>query len=616
MQRGAAPLTAVRGYVDDGHMRSRAALLLPLLLAADGAAALRAQQSLHVRAPVARRIRAPPLASIDLEKQRGLLTDVPDGTAAAVGLAPVQPGQPTYPPTPTLRECLAFTIPALGIYAGPTIMSLIDAAFIGQSSTVELAALGPATTISDSVPFLLLFLSIAATNLVAKSHAAKDGLATSRIARTSLILGGIGGAVLGAATFMGAAPLSRLYCGPRVALASLCGQYVLIRALALPAVIVASIAQAICIAVKDTKTPMIAVALSAVLNLLGDFVLVSGLGMGINGAAWATIISQFCAAGLLLRVLARRSILGRSPSSGDTASAPAENTMTTGQTVLSLLSFIPFLFVMIIKVGMHNACAATAATLGGSAAAAHTALLAVAWLCFMCGDVGSSLAQAFLPAFATTRTTSIADAPNGSAAATAAAAAATAIGEGGGPADVSTELLAYVYPDGEDGGESPTNAVAAAPEVTSSSSFDLMAAWPTLVQLLRCTVSISAAVCAGATLFVGVFASLITPDPAVVRQMRKVLPIMIAALSVHGSAVSLEGLLLAQKAFRSLTITYVGVGISVAALLALVRSSGAGLAGVWGVYVWYSAVRVLAFAGFGGLISGWLRRRQAVSVTA
>ena len=47
-------------------------------------------------------------------------------------------------------------------------MSLIDAAFVGRVSTTQLAALGPAGSISDSVPFFMLFVSIAATNLVAK----------------------------------------------------------------------------------------------------------------------------------------------------------------------------------------------------------------------------------------------------------------------------------------------------------------------------------------------------------------------------------------------------------------------------------------------------------------
>ena len=60
----------------------------------------------------------------------------------------------------------------------------------------------------------------------------------------------------------------------------------------------------------------------------------------------------------------------------------------------ALMGFVPFLFVMGVKIGMHNGCAATAASLGGVPAAAHTALFATAMLCFTMNDVGSSLCQA------------------------------------------------------------------------------------------------------------------------------------------------------------------------------------------------------------------------------
>ena len=66
--------------------------------------------------------------------------------------------------------------------------------------------------------------------------------------------------------------------------------------------------QAVCVGSKDTRTPMVAVLLAAVLNLCGDFVLVSRMGRGLAGAAWATTFSQLCAAGLLIMPLHYRDI--------------------------------------------------------------------------------------------------------------------------------------------------------------------------------------------------------------------------------------------------------------------------------------------------------------------
>ena len=46
-----------------------------------------------------------------------------------------------------------------------------------------------------------------------------------------------------------------------------------VRALALPAALIASVAQAACLGLRDATTPGLSVAIAAVLNLMGDFLL-------------------------------------------------------------------------------------------------------------------------------------------------------------------------------------------------------------------------------------------------------------------------------------------------------------------------------------------------------
>jgi putative MATE family efflux protein len=467
-------------------------------------------------------------------------------------------------PAPTLRECLSFALPALGIYACPPLMSLIDAAFIGRSSSVELAALGPASSISDSAPLPLLFLSIAATNLIAKSFSRNDERNLTRVSRTALGLGSAGGVILAALLYRFAFPISHLYCGESaVALAPLCTKYVAIRALALPAVVVTTVAQAICIGTKDTKTPMISVAVAGLLNLVGDFILVKRLGQGIAGAAWATALSQVLAAGLLLRVLKRRGFL--QPPENET---PTDSTATllsrlgvspsTADTARQLFGFLPFLFVMGVKMGWHNACAATAASLGGSEAAAHTALLSVGMLCFVLGDVGSSLSQAFIPAF------------------------------------VGERPAAQVLDDRQQ----------------KEPHFDLEAALPTIQQVLKCTLAISTTVVCLASIIIGRFGSSITQDPTVLSTMRRTLPWLATALSMHGSAVTLEGILLARRKLRGLTIFYSFLALTILGFQIATRQLGLGLMGVWGCYCWVCGSRIVAFSALGGLLDplGWWRR--------
>ena len=210
---------------------------------------------------------------------------------------PPVPSLSSYPPVPSLLQLFAFALPAMGIYTAGPLMSLIDAAFVGRvSGATQLAALGPASSISDSAPTPLLFLAIGATNLIARSHAAGDGRASALTTRVGLGLALALGMLVGALVLGFTPQLSALYCGGSAVLTPLCARYVFIRALALPAVIVATVAQAVCVGIKDTRTPMVAVLLAAAVNLSGDFLLVSRLGLGLAGAAWATTFSQLCAA--------------------------------------------------------------------------------------------------------------------------------------------------------------------------------------------------------------------------------------------------------------------------------------------------------------------------------
>ncbi|KAL3631552.1 hypothetical protein CASFOL_024536 [Castilleja foliolosa] len=59
--------------------------------------------------------------------------------------------------------------PAVGLWICGPLMSLIDTAVIGQGSSIELAALGPRTVFCDNTSYVFMFLSIATSNLVAKS---------------------------------------------------------------------------------------------------------------------------------------------------------------------------------------------------------------------------------------------------------------------------------------------------------------------------------------------------------------------------------------------------------------------------------------------------------------
>ena len=539
---------------------------------------------------------------------------VVDDDETAVGAATQQSLQ-----VPTLAQCFAFALPALGIYVAPSLLSLIDAAIVGQANSVHLAALGPASTISDSAPNFLLFLSIAATNLVARSMAFGDKRAAGRTARGALRMAAYAGAGLGALVYACATPLSALYCGSSTsaaaALVPLSASYIRIRALALPAAVMGSVAQAVCIGSKDSKSPLLAVASSAIFNFAGDLLLVCGLGFGIVGAAWATTGAQYVAAILLLRVLSRRGLLPSArelrsddddaaaaaaaanngdddASAGATAKQPAAvKAAATGGTkrevAKSILSFGPLVLVMTIKNIIHNTAAATSASLGGAQAAAHTALFATAMLCFMIGDVGSSLAPAFLPGFTQKRK----EPP---------------------PQPHWPPMQQQQKKEGVGGLRRRL------PRPGHGLELDMDAAWPTIAQLLRSTLCLSTCVVAISTLILTVGTAAFTGDPSVALEIRRTVPLIATTLTLHGTAVSLEGLLLAKKDFTTLCTAYSLVGAAFVGMQFLTRRLGLGLHGVWSAYIMFQVGRIAIFSWRGGLLKlaadhvreAWRRRAR------
>ena len=58
----------------------------------------------------------------------------------------------------------------------------------------------------------------------------------------------------------------------------------------------------------DSKTPLIAVSIAAVLNIVGDIAFVKGLGMGASGAALATVISQGISVLICIFIIKKRGL--------------------------------------------------------------------------------------------------------------------------------------------------------------------------------------------------------------------------------------------------------------------------------------------------------------------
>jgi Na+-driven multidrug efflux pump len=96
------------------------------------------------------------------------------------------------------------------------------------------------------------------------------------------------------------------------ALLPLSTEYVRVRGLAQPAVLVTMVAQSGLLAQQDSLTPALTVAVTVALSLLGSVVFVAGLGWGLAGAAATTVACQYVGAIALLYSLSVRGKVGAS----------------------------------------------------------------------------------------------------------------------------------------------------------------------------------------------------------------------------------------------------------------------------------------------------------------
>ncbi|KAJ6896728.1 hypothetical protein NC651_022804 [Populus alba x Populus x berolinensis] len=286
-----------------------------------------------------------------------------------------------------IKEIVLFTGPATGLWLCGPLMSLIDTVVIGQGSYIELAALGPATVLCDYMSYVFMFLSIATSNMVATYLARRDKNQVQHQISILLFVGMTCGLLMLLFTrFFGSWALTA-FSGPKNAqILPAANTYVQIRGLAWPAVLVGWVAQSASLGMKDSWGPLKALAVSSVVNGVGDVVLCSFLGYGIAGAAWATMVSQVIAAYMMIEALNKKGYNAFSIS------------VPTPDEILTVIGLAAPVFVtMISKVAFYSLMIYFATSMGTHSMAAHQVMLQIMGMCTVLGEPLSQTAQAFMP---------------------------------------------------------------------------------------------------------------------------------------------------------------------------------------------------------------------------
>jgi len=315
------------------------------------------------------------------------------------------------PTIPTFAQYRKFALPCLGLWVSGPLLSLVDTAFVGLSSGVggvdqsakQLAALGPATTFFDGATYLFAFLNVATTNLYssARAQSGTNNPRTESVVRTAAKVSincGIG-LMFFILTFC--RPLLRLYIGDKAAstpgLLDAASDYVSIRALSIPTSLLLGVIQASLLGAKDSVTPLVAILYSTVVNVIGDFVLVNRLKLGLQGAAVATTLAQWAATAALIAPARKK--LVKNHSLGIWQKKERVEDGVTGRSFLVFAA--PVLTLILGKLAAFGFMTHSAAAVPGQPTplAAHQIILSLLFACSPFLEVISQTAQTFLPPF-------------------------------------------------------------------------------------------------------------------------------------------------------------------------------------------------------------------------
>lgn len=206
--------------------------------------------------------------------------------------------------SPHDRAIAALAVPALGSLIADPLLSLVDTAFVGRVGSDALAGLGVSAAVFGVAFFVFNFLEYGTTTEVARAVGARDLPGAGRATVTAAVMAVVAGMGAGLLLLVFAGPVTGLL-GAGGAVQSEAVTYVMIRALAAPAVLLVRSAHGSYRGHQDTRTPFLVTLGMNGLNLVLDPILIFGADLGVAGAAWATVIAQWIGAIVFLVLAAR-----------------------------------------------------------------------------------------------------------------------------------------------------------------------------------------------------------------------------------------------------------------------------------------------------------------------
>lgn len=209
---------------------------------------------------------------------------------------------------------LTLSLPILASLIAEPVTGLVDTAFVSQLGSQPLAALGVGAGALSSILWIFSFLGIATQTEVAQTSGRSQHRETSRAVSLALAMGVFASILLLLGLLPGGSLLAQML-GAEGSVLALSDEYIQMRLLGAPAVIIVFVGFGALRGLQDMRTPLwIALAIN-IANIALDYLLIFGWAfvppLGVAGAGLASSVSQWLGALWLLRELHRRLGLSR-----------------------------------------------------------------------------------------------------------------------------------------------------------------------------------------------------------------------------------------------------------------------------------------------------------------
>ena len=197
------------------------------------------------------------------------------------------------------KGILSLAVPMVVANAANNVFSLTDMYFVGKLGSMAVAAVGMAAIVNMATITLLVGIATATRAMISRYIGANDFDAAHRSAVGSIFFGALISitiAIFGVAF----AKIVLILMGAKGELLTASTNYLIIMMLGSFTAVFVFIMNAIFQGAGDSKTPMIITISAVALNIVLDPMFIFGIGFfpkwGINGAAFATVLSRFIAA--------------------------------------------------------------------------------------------------------------------------------------------------------------------------------------------------------------------------------------------------------------------------------------------------------------------------------